>query len=271
MLAAATVHFPYMTASPDGAPEAEREATVAGFHAIGRAIAEARVDTLVALTSEHIVNLQPRLVAPFVIGIAGAHRSFPEPHFNLDQARRPGDTDLALDLLDALNASGFDPAYSNDLLLDHGTNVPLQMMGLDSSVAIVPIVINSLFKPMPSLERCWQFGRAIRAALDSRSGSRRVGLLATGGISHVVGADGVDRNDHAFDTRFLKACAEGDHDRITAITEAEIDAAGNGTHEIRNWVALTAAMAPNRPRVLTALPYVSGWNAGVHQFLWDAK
>ncbi|MCC6006913.1 MAG: hypothetical protein JJU40_04485, partial [Rhodobacteraceae bacterium] len=94
---------------------------------------------------------------------------------------------------------------------------------------------------------------------------------ATGGISHVVGAVGVDRNDQAFDARFLEAFAEGDHDRITAISEAEIDAAGNGTHEIRNWVALAAAMAPDRPRVLNALPFVPGWNAGVHQFLWDAQ
>ncbi len=271
MLAAATVHFPYMTANPDGAPDAERRATAEGFHEIGRAIAEAQINTLVALTSEHIVNLHPRLVAPFVIGIANTHKSFPEPHFNLDQARRPGDTELALHLLDALGSSGFDLAYSNDLLLDHGTNVPLQMMGLGSSVAIVPIVINSLYKPMPTLERCWQFGRALRSALDSHAGTRKVGLLATGGISHVVGAVGVDRNDPAFDTRFLDACAHADPDRIAAITEAELDAAGNGTHEIRNWVALTAAMAPDRPRVLTALPFVAGWNAGVHQFLWDAQ
>lgn len=269
MLAAATVHFPYMTANPDGAPEADRRATVDGFRTIGAAIEAAGVETLVALTSEHIVNLQPRLVAPFTIGVAGVHRSFPEPHFNLSADPRPGDPALARHIQDAVAAAGFDPAYSSDLLLDHGTNVPLQMMGLSSSVAIVPIVINSLFKPMPSLERCWQFGAALRAAIDGFTAGRKIALLATGGISHVVGAVGVDENDPEFDRFFLKACLQADRDRIGAITEAQIDAAGNGTHEVRNWVALTAAMAPRRPRVVTALPFVSGWNAGVHHLIWD--
>lgn len=269
MLAAATVHFPYMTANPDGAPETERRATVDGFRTIGAAIEAAGVQTLVALTSEHIVNLQPRLVAPFVIGLADVHRSFPEPHFNLSSDPRPGDPALARHIHDGVAASGFDLAYSSDLLLDHGTNVPLQMMGLPTSIAIVPIVINSLFKPMPSLERCWQFGAALRAAIESFALERNVAVLATGGISHVVGAVGVDENDPEFDRLFLDACLQGDRGRIGAITESEIDAAGNGTHEVRNWVALTAAMAPRRPRVLTSLPFVSGWNAGVHHLIWD--
>ena len=269
MLAAATVHFPYMTGDPEGAPEAERRATAEGFRTIAETFDAAGVRTLVAFTSEHIVNLQPRLVAPFTIGVAATHPSFPEPHFNLDAARRRGDPEVALHLLEALGGSGFDPAFSNELLFDHGTNVPMQMMAMKREPAIVPIVINSLFEPMPSLRRCWQFGRAVRAALDGMSSDRRVGLLATGGISHTVGGVGVERNDRAFDTRFLDACVAADEEALSEISNADLDAAGNGTHEVRNWVALTAAMAPARPRVVSALPFVTGWNAGVHQMLWD--
>jgi hypothetical protein len=79
VLAAATVHFPYITAWPDRAPARDREATIGGFARLGRTFVEADVDTVVAFTSEHIVNLQPRLAAPFLIGIGQGHA-----------ARRPG-------------------------------------------------------------------------------------------------------------------------------------------------------------------------------------
>jgi hypothetical protein len=34
------------------------------------------------------------------------------------------------------------------------------------------------------------------------------------------------------------------------ITDAEMDAAGNGTHEIRNWVAVAGAVAGNKGEVI---------------------
>ena len=41
-------------------------------------------------------------------------------------------------------------------------------------------------------------------------------------------------------------------------SDARLDASGNGTHEIRNWVAVAGAMHPARPRVVTGIPFVPG-------------
>ena len=271
MLAAATVHFPYMTGWPERASAEHRAATTAGFAELGRAFADAGIETIVAFTSEHIVNLQPRLAPPFTIGVGDRHAAFPEPQFNLAPVTRPGDPELAAALVTALYRRGFDPAHSSELQLDHGTTLPLAQMGIGDGVRLVPIIVNSIFPPLPTLARCRDLGRAVAAALAESTLGRRVALLATGGISHTVGAPGMEKNDPAFDREFLGALAGADLDRACAHSDARLDAAGNGTHEIRNWVAVAAAMDPARPRVLNAIAHAPGWDSGVHQLLWDVR
>jgi aromatic ring-opening dioxygenase catalytic subunit (LigB family) len=263
------VHFPYITAWPDRASVQAREATTAGFARLGRAFIEGGVETIVAFTSEHIVNLQPRLAAPFLIGVGESHKAFPEPHFNLEPVTRRGHPELASSLVSELYDRGFDPAHSSELLFDHGTVLPLALMNLPANVAIIPVIINSIFQPLPPLDRCRAFGHAVKQAAMKSGFGRRVGFLATGGISHTVGAPGPERNDPSFDERFVGAILRGELDAICRISDKEIDAVGNGTHEVRNWVALAGAMHPHRPAVVTALPYVTGWNSGVHQLLWE--
>ncbi|MBN9430223.1 MAG: hypothetical protein J0H09_27345 [Burkholderiales bacterium] len=269
MLVAATVHFPYMTAWPERASAEHQALTTAGFAQIGTAFADAGVDTLIVVTSEHIVNLQPRLAAAFTIGIGDSHAAFPEPQFKLEPISRRGDPELAGELIKALYAKGFDPAHSSELRLDHGTTLPLARLMIPPQVAIVPIIINSIFAPLPTLARCRALGTAIADAVAASTLHRRVGLLATGGISHAVGTPGMELNDTAFDAAFLSALAEGRLDDACAYPDAALDAAGNGTHEIRNWVTAAAAAHPRRPRTVTAIPYAPGWDSGVHQLLWE--
>lgn len=269
MLVAATVHFPYMTAWPERASERDRDATLAGFERLGQAFAAAGVQTVIALTSEHIVNLQPRMAPAFVIGVGDSHAAFPEPQFKLAPVARRGDPELAEELVRGLYEQGFDPAHSSELRLDHGTTLPLAQLRLPEEVAVVPVIINSLFAPMPTLRRCRALGTALAAVLARSQLGRRVALLATGGISHTVGAPGMERNDPGFDAAFLDALAEGDLDRACGFPDAVVDAAGNGTHEIRNWITAAAAAHPRRPRVVTAIAYAAGWDSGVHQLLWE--
>ena len=269
MLAAATVHFPYMTGWPERASSAHRAATTDGFATMGKAFADAGIETIVAFTSEHIVNLQPRLAPPFVIGVGESHEAFPEPQFKLLPVTRRGDPELAEALVNALYGLGFDPAHSGELRLDHGTTLPLAQMGIADEIAIVPIIVNSIFPPLPTLARCRDLGMAVAAALSRSTLGRRVALLATGGISHTVGAPGMEQNDPAFDAEFLGALAEGDLDRACSFPDSRLDASGNGTHEIRNWVAVAGAMHPAQPRVVTNVAFAPGWDSGVHQLLWD--
>lgn len=270
MIAAATVHFPYMTAWPEQAQASHREATEQGFARIGKAFADAGIETLVVFTSEHIVNLQPRMAPPFLIGTGLSHQVFPEPQFKLEPVARPGDPELARCLVTHLYENGMDPAHSIELRLDHGTTLPLQQLKIAAGVRVVPVIINTLFPPLPTLARCRQLGALIGEALRKTGQDGRVGILATGGISHAVGEPGMDRNDPQFDAQFVDALVAGNLDKACAYSDSALDARGNGTHEIRSWIAAAAAAHPVRPEVVTSISYAPGWYTGVHQILWEA-
>lgn len=257
-----------MTGWPERASAEHREAATAGFQHLSKAIADAGIETIIAFTSEHIVNLQPRMAPPFVVGAGPSHAAFPEPQFKLSPVARRGDSALATELVASLYGMGFDPAHSSELRLDHGTTLPLAQLGIGDHVAVIPIIINSIFPPLPPLKRCRELGAAVAMALARSTSGRRVALLATGGLSHTVGAPGMERNDREFDAGFVAALVAGDLERVCSHSDAELDAAGNGTHEIRNWIAVAAAMEPAQPRVVTSVPFAPGWDSGVHQLLW---
>ncbi len=269
MLAAATVHFPYMTAWPEQAQADHREATHAGFARIAKAFADAGVETLIVVTSEHIVNLQPRMAPAFVIGSGDRHAAFPEPQFKLAAVTRPGDPELAQALVQQLYAHGFDPAHSEELRLDHGTTLPLQQLKIDERLRIVPIIVNTLFPPLPTLRRCADLGRALAQAVKNSGLQRRVAILATGGITHSVGEPGMDRNHPQFDAQFVADLVAGNLDQACAHSDRELDALGNGTHEIRSWIVAAAAAQGQTPQVVSAIAYAPGWYTGVHQLLWQ--
>jgi aromatic ring-opening dioxygenase catalytic subunit (LigB family) len=269
VIVAATVHFPYMTAWPERAPSRERALTLEGFDRLAKAFQVAGVETIVAFTSEHIVNLQPRLTPPFVVGVGESHAAFPEPHFNLDPVTQPGDPELAHHLVRTLYRDGFDVAHSSELRLDHGTTLPLALLKVAPGIALVPVIINSIFPPLPTLDRCRALGEAVGHAIRNSGLKRRVGILATGGLSHTVGAPGPARNDPDFDGAFVRALMQGNLDGACDHSDAELDVMGNGTHEIRNWIAAAAAACPQKGSVVTALSHVQGWDTGVYQMIWE--
>ncbi len=268
LVSGATVHTPYITGWPDAASEADQRATTDGFRALGEAFRRAQIDVLIVITSEHVVNLEPRLAPPFTIAVGDEHPVLPEPHFHLDAGTIPGARAFARSLVGGLYRRGFDPAHSVELRLDHGTVLPLRLMELPASVGVVPLMVNTLFHPLPTLARCRQLGEAIASFVAERD--ERVGLLATGGMSHRVGRPGMEINDPVFDRAFIDALVAGSLDDACAYDDATLDAIGNGTQEIRNWIVAAAATADRRPRIVTAIPYARGWDTGVFQLLWDA-
>jgi aromatic ring-opening dioxygenase catalytic subunit (LigB family) len=206
-----------------------------------------------------------------VMGTGEQHAAFAEPQFNLEPVTRRGAPEIASELLQALYADGCELAHSSELQLDHGTTLPLQLMRIPEHVAVIPLIINSIFPPLPSLRRCLALGDALARAISRLTSHQRIGLLATGGISHTVGAPGMESNDPAFDAHFLKALVDGRLETICDCPDDVLDRAGNGTHEIRNWIVAAAAAQARRPEVVTAIPFAPGWNSGVHQLLWEAE
>jgi hypothetical protein len=106
-------------------------------------------------------------------------------------------------------------------------------------LATLPILINTFFPPnQPTVKRVLEFGRSVGRAIRSWDSKARVGIAASGGFSHFV-------IDEALDRRLLDALARRDFAAILAEPEAFYQ---SGTSEIKNWVAAAGALDEARLR-----------------------
>jgi hypothetical protein len=58
---------------------------------------------------------------------------------------------------------------------------------------MVPVMVNTYYPPnQPTPKRCYAFGQAVRKAIESWDSNKRVALMASGGLSHVVIDEEID-------------------------------------------------------------------------------
>ena len=150
----------------------------------------------------------------------------------------PVDSKLGLHLIEQLMGQGFDVSQSKRLAKEHGEGhafgfVHVRMMA-DHVIPIVPVALNTYFPPnQPRPKRCYELGQAIRAAVRGAPGGARVGILASGGLSHFTVDEELDRG-------VLDACQRNDGAALAAIPVEKLN---SGSSEIRNWITVAGAAA----------------------------
>ena len=92
-------------------------------------------------------------------------------------------------MVEFLIGHDFDISYSETLPRDHGEGHAFGFVHnrllQGGSPPVVPIFMNTYFPPnQASPRRCYRLGQAIRAAIDSYPVDARIGILASGGLSH---------------------------------------------------------------------------------------
>ena len=180
-----------------------------------------------------------------------------------------GHAQLAQHVLEHVFADGFEPSVLYRLALDHGFCIPLWKSNLDPLPAIVPVILNTVEPPFPALSRCLNLGKSIADAVKSFPGTLRVGVLATGGMSHSIGEATMGAIDEAFDRECLQHLASGDCDALLTFLDQRISEAGNGAAEMRNWLAAHGAAGGRGFELIhySAMPEIyvgcgfASWNA----------
>jgi 3-O-methylgallate 3,4-dioxygenase len=98
----------------------------------------------------------------------------------------------------------------------------------------VPLALNTYYPPnQPTIRRCYEFGKALARAIESWPGNQRIALIASGGLSHFVIDESIDRT-------FIEAMKTRRIDKLAALGEGTFQ---SGTSEIKNWVPVAGAMA----------------------------
>src|SRR4029434_10266205 len=95
-------------------------------------------------------------------------------------------------------------------------------------IPIVPVLLNTYYPPnQPTPKRCYELGRALRRVIEALAKARRGGGRASGGLSHFV-------VDEALDRHVLDILARRDADAVAALPLEQLD---SGNSEIPNWIA----------------------------------
>jgi 3-O-methylgallate 3,4-dioxygenase len=188
-------------------------------------------------------------------------------HETAQSRRYPVDAKLALHMIGSLLDQGFDISQSKRLAKEHGEGhafgfVHRRMMDDAHIVPIVPVALNTYFPPnQPRPRRCYQLGQAIRQAV--RSGpSGRVGILASGGLSHFTVDEELDRG-------VLDACARNDGEALCAIPPEKLN---SGSSEIRNWITVAGAAAHHETQWQDYVPCyrsLAGTGCGMGFAVWQ--
>jgi aromatic ring-opening dioxygenase catalytic subunit (LigB family) len=260
VFACAASHAPGMTAWPEAAPKEQADRFLGSYRKLGAMLAATKPDALVAITVEHWANFFLNHMPTFCIGRADHYESPVEEWLKIPKARVLGDPQLGAELIDACLAGGFDPTFSDELLFDHATMLPLHFLNPNMAVAVVPVIINTLTDPMPSAKRCLAFGELLGKTLEQSA--KRIAVIATGGLSHWPGEAKHGKINIPFDQKFLDTLIAGDRARLAEYSHDEINVeAGSGGHEIRTWITLAGAVADWRAELLAYEPIVS-WATG---------
>lgn len=232
----ATSHTPVMLNFPDAIPEADRKEIFEAFRMLGDELRALRPDVVVIISDDHVHNFFLNNLPAFCIGITDSYRTPVEHWLKAEKRVLNGHGSLGAFLLTAALNEGFDPAFSMELTLDHGVLTPLELAGIAGQVAVVPILVNCVQPPLPTMKRALQWGKFLSGALRDFPEDLRIAVLATGGLSHDISTPRMGMVNEEFDRGFLDMLAAGNDDELIDYAAAHVDEAGNGAEEVRTWL-----------------------------------
>jgi Catalytic LigB subunit of aromatic ring-opening dioxygenase len=161
--------------------------------------------------------------------------------------------DLADHLIRSLVDAEFDIARCNKLRAEVGVGHAFSFLYRrilpGSKLPMVPVMVNTYYPPnQPTPKRCYSFGQAVRKAIESWDSNKRVAIMASGGLSHVV-------IDEEIDAMTIDGLKNKKPEKLFRLPRERL---WGGTSEILNWVALAGAM---EDRELKYFEYVTTYRS----------
>jgi protocatechuate 4,5-dioxygenase, beta chain len=132
-----------------------------------------------------------------------------------------------------------------DMLIDHAVTIPMALMWPGEKwqgIKIVPISINTVQHPLPSMARCFKLGRSIGRAIETYEQDLRVMIVGTGGLSHQLDGKRAGFINKEFDELCLdKITSEPESLTKYSVHELVAEAGAQGV-EFLNWMAMRGAL-----------------------------
>lgn len=206
-------------------------------------------DVIFLVYNDHATAFSLDFIPTFAIGTAGEFQPADEGWGPRPVPVVKGHPDLASHIAQSVIQQDFDLTIVNKMDVDHGLSVPLSLMcgqppadKFEWPCPVIPFAVNVVQYPVPSGQRCFNLGKAIRKAIESYDEDINVHIWGTGGMSHQLQGARAGLINKEFDNAFLDKLindpqAAADIPHIDYVREA-----GSEGIELVMWLIARGAM-----------------------------
>ncbi len=219
-----------------------------GFEQSKKWIADQKPDVAIVVFNDHATAFSMEIIPTFAIGCAAEFAPADEGWGPRPVPVVKGHPELAAHITQSVILDEFDLTIVNKMDVDHGLTVPLSLMFGQPDAwpcQVVPIAVNVVQFPPPTGRRCYQFGKAIRKAVESFDQDLNVVIFGTGGMSHQISGPRAGLINSDFDKSFLDNLT-ADPSKLTSIKHVEyMREAGAEGIELVMWLIMRGALDDN--------------------------
>jgi protocatechuate 4,5-dioxygenase, beta chain len=212
-----------------------------------------RPDVAIVVYNDHGADFNFDKYPTFAIGAADSYPIADEGFGTRPLPQVRGNADFSIHLCESLVADEFDLTVCQELAVEHGFLVPMNLCFEHSEkgwpIAAVPLEVNVIQHPLPGGRRCYRLGQAIRRAVESYAGDLKVVVMGTGGMSHQLQGKRFGYMNERFDQMFLDRL-ERDPESLAEMSHHELmEQAGAEAVELIMWHVMRGALSPRARRV----------------------
>ncbi|GJF34149.1 hypothetical protein KNE206_68490 [Kitasatospora sp. NE20-6] len=203
-------------------------------------------DVVLLVYNDHATTFDLSLIPTFVLGTGAAYPTADEGYGPRPVPGIESDPDLAAHIAHSLIRDDFDLTLVNEMAVDHGLTVPLSLMFGDVErwpCKVIPFHVNVVQYPVPSGERCFNLGRALRRAVESYGRPLNVQVWGTGGMSHQLQGPRAGLINRTWDNAFLDRLVD-DPAGLAQLPHLDyVEQAGSEGIELVMWLIARGAMS----------------------------
>ena len=216
-----------------------------GFDFVHGWLEKAEPDLAVIFYNDHGLNFFLDKLPTFAVGAAAEYRNEDEGWGIPVSPSVAGDADFSWHLIERLVADEFDITMCQEMLIDHAVTIPMALMWPNQKqypVRIVPISINTVQHPLPSMARCLKLGRSVGRAIETYQKAEKVLVVGTGGLSHQLDGTRAGFINKEFDHHCMAKIVQDPAGLTSYSIPQLVELAGAQGVEFLNWMAMRGAL-----------------------------
>jgi hypothetical protein len=207
-----TSHVPAIGAAMDLGKTQEPywQPLFAGYQYGKQWMQENKPDVIFLVFNDHATAFSLDFIPTFAIGTAEKFQPADEGWGPRPVPVVKGHPELASHIAQSVIQQDFDLTIVNKMDVDHGLTVPLSLMcgqppaeKFEWPCPVIPFAVNVVQYPVPSGQRCFNLGKAIRKAIESYDEDINVHIWGTGGMCHQLQGARAGLINKEFDKAFL--------------------------------------------------------------------